>query len=229
MTPSPPSAPPTPFSADPNPLPAQPPKKKSGFPVIAMIAVVVLVPLGLCLLIGGAGFLMAKSAKPGPLKPGDRAALVTGEDLFAATSRDAPAKPKTEKAQRSKLFDGSVQLEYEYQSKTPPLYVATTLTLETSLEAAKTSYLTQAVGGAAGVAIGASNVKLEDRDELFRWGDESKLQVLQVDGKPAGNFFVARKGTRVFLTIFSGVYFDDPEAFRSLVEPKLAALLSLER
>ena len=73
---------------------------------------------------------------------------------------------------------------------------------------------------------------LEERNDLFAWGDESRLAVILVGvgggvgvgGKPAGNLFIARKGADVFYLLVAGVCFDRQEAFASLVRPTLARI-----
>ena len=133
------------------------------------------------------------------------------------------------KAGRRRLIDGSAEVNYEYESESPPLYVSTSISLEKDNRDAITTYTSQSVGGSVGLSIAGDGLKMEERQDLLAFGDQSKSQLLTMNGKPVGNFFITRKGPRVLMVIFSGVYFDDPEALRSVMEPKLEAFQLLER
>lgn len=216
---------PNPFPVPPAP-PAPPPKRRN---LLVIVGLALGVPLALCLLIGGAAYFFEASAKSAPLVPGDREALLTADDLFVAAGTDAKAEATREKTGRRKLFDGSTEVNYEYESDEPPLYVATTISLEKDVGDARTTFHSQAVGGAVGLAVVGQGMKMQDRPDLLDFGEERKSQLLMMDGKPVGNFLVARKGTRVYLVLFTGIYFDEAEDFRAVMEPKLAAFEALER
>jgi len=228
MEPNPPAQPPVVPAGLPTAPPPGPQKKKT--PWLLIIGLLVGVPLVLCLGVAGLGAAFVGTAKETALRPGDLDALVTAADLLAATGQDAEVDPKLEVTGRKKYIDGSVDLSYEYEQKDPPMYVSTSVTLEKNADDARTSFLTTSAGGGLGVAVaGGSDVKLEDRPGLLKWGDQSKTQILMASGKPAGNFIVVRKGTHVFMTTFAGVYYDDAQALTSLLEPKLEAMMRLER
>lgn len=213
-----------------NPFPAAtphapPPKKR---PVLVIVALVLGIPLVACLLLGGLGVLVSSTAKKLPLAAGDDAAFVTAEDLFASTGQNVKPDPAKVKQGREKQLGGSVEISYEYESEAPPLYVSTLVSIEKSASSAKNTYLGQSVGGLAGMAIAGQGLTLEDRDDLFKWGEQSKHKRLMMEGKPVGHFFITRKDKRVFTTIFSGVYFDDAESLSALLTPRLAAMEKLE-
>lgn len=63
-----------------------------------------------------------------------------------------------------------------------------------------------------------------ERNDLFRWGDQSSFHVLYVHGAPIGNSFKAIKGKRVFMMTFSGVFFEDTTAIQELLQPRLDTL-----
>lgn len=217
MTPSPSTSPPAPAPAT---------KKKR---LLLWVALGLGVPLLACLVLGAFGSLMSHRVKTVPLLPSERAALLTADDLLAAGNENGRADPAREKSGRNNLFDGSAELTYEYESETPSMYVATTISLEKTVADAMASYAAQSVAGLVGLAVTQKKMKLEDRDDLLTWGDQSTAKLITYEGKPVGNLFIARKGTRIFLTTVTGVYFDDAEALREIVEPKLKAMDALAR
>jgi len=205
----------------------RPAKKKN---VLLVVGLLVGVPLLLCLGLVGLGAVISGTAKKAPLRPGDRAALVTVGDLLAAAGSDAEVDATKEVTSREKdLFD-SVDVTYEYEQVNPPMFVSTTISLEPDEDTARTAFVTSSAGAGVGVALsGDGTVKLEERPGLLHWGDQVKTSLLTASGKPTGNFVVVRKGKRVFTSIFAGVYFEDGDALQALLEPKLEAMMKLER
>ncbi len=183
------------------------------------------VPLALFMIIAGLTWFFQSTGARRPLAPEERAVLVTAFDLFAMSAQPELYQAQREStAEREDLVDGSATLTAEYQSTVPPFYVVSQVALEPSEHAAKLTWQSHAMGGFMGLAVESKDVVLEKRDDLFAWGDESKSQLLTIDGKPVGHFFVVRKGKRVFMAIFTGVYFDDASALSALLKPKLEAM-----
>jgi hypothetical protein len=52
----------------------------------------------------------------------------------------------------------------------------------------------------------------------------ASLKLLTQDGDPVGNLFYATVGNKSMFTIFTGVYFEQPEDFEAFITPKLLAL-----
>lgn len=52
----------------------------------------------------------------------------------------------------------------------------------------------------------------------------ASLKLLTQDGEPVGNLFYATVGNKSMFTIFTGVYFEQPEDFEAFIAPKLRAL-----
>ncbi len=65
--------------------------------------------------------------------------------------------------------------------------------------------------------------------DLFAWGDESIVLTLSDDHQPAGIFFLARRGEKVFLLAVSGQKLDDPHLLEMLLRPVLLRLERYER
>ncbi|HZT80834.1 MAG TPA: hypothetical protein VFA26_11450 [Gemmataceae bacterium] len=64
----------------------------------------------------------------------------------------------------------------------------------------------------------------QDRNDLFRWGDQSQCVLLLKNGKPVGNWFACQKGNRVFQMILVGAVFDKPWTLRDRLAPVLQRL-----
>ena len=93
-----------------------------------------------------------------------------------------------------------------------------------------TTYVTAWHGTQLGIAFGGdAEIELIERNDLFRWGNQSRFAIIQADGEPCGNLFVARKGTVVFYLIVSGIYFDDGGVFSELVSSALSNAQRLRR
>jgi hypothetical protein len=86
--------------------------------------------------------------------------------------------------------------------------------------------LAESKGTEFGTSFADTKIDFVDRDDIFRLGDKSRFAQIKSDNLPAGNYFVARKGTRVFAVLFAGVYFDDGETVRELLMPVLTKLES---
>jgi hypothetical protein len=82
-------------------------------------------------------------------------------------------------------------------------------------------------GGAEniGLLIGLRAGGVEEREVRMQPGDErGRLRVLVKSGKPVGNVYTARDGRKTFAVVMAGVYFEDAEDWKELVEPKLQQL-----
>jgi len=124
---------------------------------------------------------------------------------------------------RTKYFDGSHELTYQYQTpeseEENALYINVTVSVEKTLSDALTSHGAEEVGLTIGLK--ANGVQEREIEHFYEYGDKSRFSVLEKDGKPIGNIFITRDGTRVFALILSGMYFEDPDAFKELIEARL--------
>ncbi len=188
------------------------------------IALGIAVPLALFTLIAVVTWQFQENGKRRPILPNERTVLLTAKDLFAMSAQPELYLTTEEMGERVELADGSATLTTEYQMEKPPLYVVSQVALEPSVAAAKLTWQSLAIGGFMGLAVEQRDVVLQKHDDFFSWGDESKSQLLTIEGKPVGHFLVVRKGSRVFMTIFTGVYFDDAATFSALLTPKLEAM-----
>ena len=121
-------------------------------------------------------------------------------------------------------FDRSYELEYEYEtpegSGLDPLYLSVSVSFEESAADAKTTQGAQKIGLNAGSYL--NGLRMEEKKDFFRYGDESTYYVLlSKEGVPGGSYFVTREGSRVYSLIVAGAVFDDPAVWAEFVTPKL--------
>jgi hypothetical protein len=132
-----------------------------------------------------------------------------------------------ETVQKTRYIDDSFEIEYVYaipEDDGAP-YLSYSVTFEPSETDASTTYVSLWGGTrVAFYAFGGTQVEVQEKNEIFRWGDESRFGLLLTEGRPFGNVFVAKKGKRVVYLLLSGVYFDDPENFSGLLTPYLEKL-----
>ena len=154
-------------------------------------------------------------------------ALVLNIDHVTGWMADYRPDLGRETLTKTRYVDDSYEIEYTYdvpEDDAAP-YLSYTLTFEPSSSDATTTYASYWGGTqVAFMMFGAVDVTVEENNELFNWGDQSRFGILTSEGKPFGNVFVARKESLVVYFILSGIYFDDPEEIDALLEPYLTKL-----
>lgn len=158
-----------------------------------------------------------------PVTAADRSVLVTAEHT-ADWVDDFVFRPELETATKKRFLDGRHELVYFYHDPDNGVYIYCTVGYEPKEADAHLTYVGQK--GVASLDLKMSDdIKVENRDELFRWGDESSFALLTSDGEPVGNMFTARKGRCTFHLIVGGAfYFEDGEIFAAFVERPLGQL-----
>ena len=170
-----------------------------------------------------AAFLVLTScATTEPFQPADESALVTLETLAEYGLELPEGYAYHEKWSRERLV-GTLMIEYEFQNPAggPPF-------VHSSAEIYPTPDNACLAFKAGNVGIKISSLELIDRNDLFSYGEKSRFAVIDNGGKPVGNVFTMCRSRSVLLVMFVGLYFDDAEAWRSLIEPRLEALEALE-
>jgi hypothetical protein len=153
-------------------------------------------------------------------EPGDRHRVLNIDDLGI---EDFEPDPNAEKLVRTRYIDGTVGLEYEYE--TDDLYVWCLYSEEHTERDARNVYVGQKAGGGLMTAFD-DEVELVDRPGLFSWGDESDAKVFMVDGVEAGYSIGARKGKHVFGVMITGLVYDEG-ALQDVVVAALERSLTL--
>ena len=97
-----------------------------------------------------------------------------------------------ERMTKTRYVDDSYKIEYVYDlpdDEAAP-YLTCSLTFESTEADARGTY-TSIWGGTkvAFMMLGDTEVSVDERSELFHWGDFSRFGVLTTDGIPFGTFF----------------------------------------
>jgi hypothetical protein len=156
----------------------------------------------------------------------DKPLLLTVEDL-APYGLSLDNYWQYEVFRRNINVDGAIEIEYEFD---PPeesginLYLAVAASFERTTKDAKVAYLMEQKGTTFGAKLGGAAVS--ESMEFFTYGDESFFGFLMGEKGPGGNLFITRTGTKVYVVLIGGVYFDSPDDWAELITPKLQYLES---
>jgi len=191
--------------------------------------ILLLLPIGLVASLGavvGLGALFNLTATNVALAAGERDLVVDISHLKGWMEGYTP-NLSGESLQKTRYIDDSFEIEYVYDlpedDKAP--YLSYSVTFEPSASDANTTYVS--LWGGTKVAFyvfGELQVDVQEKNEIFRWGEESRFGLLLADGRPFGNVFVAKKEKRVVYLLVSGIYFDDTESFSDFLTPYLEKL-----
>jgi hypothetical protein len=120
-------------------------------------------------------------------------------------------------------LSGSFDIEYEYDGDN--LYILHWVTKDLTSDLAQDTYDSFAVGLSIGLAVaGIGEGDRVDWDEHLSFGDESSVQLLQVDGEPGGHILRFRDGEYTFQLLVGGAYTTEPAELEDLVRPKIEAM-----
>jgi hypothetical protein len=174
----------------------------------------------------GAGLFFVWSSKSEEVTDADRELIVTVHDLADQAVINVEIDPDGEWIEKTRYFDKTADVEYEYESydEDKPLYVNCSVHYERTLQDARTVYMSLQVGMMTGMRLSDNDLEQVDRNDLFRWGDDSKCGLLVAEGVNVGNYFFARKGTKIYCFLLSGVCIEEGEALQQLLLPKLERL-----
>lgn len=209
----------------PGPVPPPPPRRRSSN-VFIVVGVVVGVVLLILALFCGFGAFYIYTAQEQPVTAGDRQVIVDAAAL-AEHMEDFTPNENFETISKLRYLDGSSELDYKYDaaSADDEPFVNCTVSVESSESDARDGYRVLWMSTDIGMRIAAeSDVKIVERKDFFRWGDDSRFGSVESNGFSVGNVFIARKGKKVFYLLFVGVQFDDPDEFSDLVMPALNRL-----
>jgi hypothetical protein len=157
-----------------------------------------------------------------PLEPGDEELVPRIGQLRSYGLELPPDFEQHETITRTRWFDGSISIDYEFD---PPAglmlpYLSSTAERHRS----RSDACMTLTAGSVGLYIGGDPDMLVERNDLFEYGDESSFALLVQDEKPFGNCFAMCEGKTSMMTILGGFAFDDGAAWGRLLQPSLAAL-----
>ena len=160
------------------------------------------------------------------IREADKPLLLTVEDLTPYGLSLADYR-QHEVFRRNIYADGAIEIEYVFD---PPeesgihLYLTATASFERTEGDAQLAYLAERKGTTLGAKLGGATVNESER--FFAYGDESFFGFLMVEKGPGGNLFITRTGTKIYVVLIGGVYFDNPDDWAELITPKLQYLES---
>jgi hypothetical protein len=210
------------------PADAAPDRKPRRGPrmLLLILALAIGIPL---LIVGGVASLITLAVlttKELPVTDDDKALLLTFGAL-ARTLEEAPeTDPLAESFAKSRTLDGMIEVTYEYDPPEEGYYVSCTATFDRTARDARMSYAAEDVGIKLGTTLadGSGEIRFVERNDLFRWGEQSRCALVYNGAFPVGNFILARKGTRVYAAYFIGIVLDDARTLRELLLPRLDKL-----
>jgi hypothetical protein len=177
----------------------------------------------------GLGVLFNATGTEEALAPGERELVLDIGHLTAWMEGYSP-NLASESVKKTRYIDRSYEIQYTYEvpdDDSAP-YLSYLLNFEPTETDANSTYFSLWGGSkVAFYAFGAVKVDVDEKDDLFRWGDESRFGILRAEGRPFGNVFIARKGKTVVYLLLTGVYFADSESVSALLTPYLEKLDSL--
>ena len=161
-----------------------------------------------------------------PVTAADEELVITAERLtdFVAGLQIDPSRGSLHKARH---LDGSKDLSYEYESPEgakQPLYVHHEISVERTEQDARYGYGGLGIGTNIGLRLEGGQLRQVERNNLWRWGDDSKCVVLMNGDNKVGNLFQGRKGRRYFSLMIVGVYLETPQDIRELLGDVLQRL-----
>jgi hypothetical protein len=201
--------------------------RRKGRSVLFIVGVIAGVLLLGCGGLGALCYVLFIHETEEPVTAADRELVITAERLaqFVPTLHPDPSRGTLRKVRH---FDGSREITYEYETPEgadEPLYVNFLVGLERNAQDATYSYTGQKIGTKIGMRLeGGGHLQEVDRNDLWHWGDDSRCALLTNGGKPVGNVFMARKGSRYFSLMIVGVYFQEAGPIRELLGPMLQRL-----
>ncbi len=164
-----------------------------------------------------------------PAEPRDRQLLITVRDLEPYGIRVEPEEESQEVLQRLLYLDRSLEIDYEYDSPegaATALYLAVTAGFERSAADAEATFIVEREAFGIGARFGG--LEVVEQPDFYRRGDSSFFAQLQLEQNPVGNVFLMQDGARTYGVVLTGLYFDVPEAWRELLDPRLDLLESYE-
>ncbi|HSE34014.1 MAG TPA: hypothetical protein VLA93_20745 [Pyrinomonadaceae bacterium] len=155
----------------------------------------------------------------------DKALLVQATDLVPyGYGFQNIAKHETFK--KSRDIDGTVEIEYEFETPDNEvehsLYLDVVVTISRAKSDARVSSGAEKIGILAGLKF--QGIVQEEKPGFYKYGDSSDFFVLKKDGTPIGNYFSVREGTKTYSILLAGMYIEDPDVWKELVEAKLKAM-----
>lgn len=211
----------------PPPLPPSPPLGPRRIRVwLWILASIPLLGVFCALVVAAAAAVFVLSARPQEVAERDKEVLVDVHRL-APWLGDYQINSSAESVAKTKYFDGSYDLDYTYDDSEDPEspYLNCSVAFERTRQDARSAYWATWGGGKLGLSyLSDVSIAVVERNDIFRWGDESRFAVLELEGRPIGNMFVMREGKIVYFLMFTGAAVEGADDVRSLLTAPLLRL-----
>jgi len=124
--------------------------------------------------------------------------------------------PTRESETRKDYDDGGVRITYQYRfDASDGVLVNSEAVIHPDAAEAHSTY---------DEVLASFDAQKLERDARKSFGDESASWVVLQGEQRVGHAFLIRIGTRTMYCLFSGYYFDGPDRYLALIEPKVQAL-----
>ena len=171
-------------------------------------------------------FLFAASATScmiQEIQPDDRDLFVTIEEIEEYMDAYEYDTQPYESQEKTLWFDTTVDLSYEFETpdtdEENPLYLNTEINC--SAKKADTSLDKLVSKGIITTFLEAANLKLKERNDIFKYKNSQLQMLLNENGNPVGNILYYSGNKCLYTFMISGLYIDDSEIWNEIVLPKL--------
>lgn len=160
-----------------------------------------------------------------PVTDADRELMVTARTLADAGYQFAP-DGDGELWEKTRLFDGSIELRYEYEhpDEDAAVQISTWIELHDTEAEAALNWNASQLAMLGTWQFFDHGLEPEDRPDLLAWGSAHRTGILRRDGMEVGNYLFFRAGARNHMTVLVGICLLDPEELAALWQPRLEKL-----
>ncbi|MDB2673682.1 hypothetical protein N9Y81_01875 [Akkermansiaceae bacterium] len=197
----------------PPPIPPQTPKSSGWKTALIVIGVT----LGSLVLLIGAGFLFAFTARDFDPNEAQKDSILTVD--HAAKFSVIDPSTGSEEWECEKYLDGSIEISYLYSDEYISLDCI--VTVEKKASDALTSYIAEWSALKLGNRLSGVDVSLEEANHVFSWGDQSKFAFQVIENDRYGFAFITRKDKKIYFVNAWGLNLEDPVEIAALLRPKL--------
>ena len=211
------------------PLAHQPQVKKRGVSVVLIVlGVVGGGALMVVLLCAGLLFLGMRGISSRQPTAQEKQAVFTVADL-APRGIPQTKLPEREEWNCKKNFDGSLEIEYEYDPEKSGddqvFRLMSSVEIEPSEEDARESFGMAVTAYGVGLQIGG--VTSDKQPYAVPWADQSHFALINNNSGSVGNLAIIRKGKRLHALLLVGYCFQDPEDLAEMLRAKVDASAGL--
>lgn len=199
------------------------PKKKQGAKLVLLIlGIVGGSSLLLCLGCGGLAYLGMKGVSHRQPTAREEQAVFTMADLEAWGVEQTKLSER-EEWNAKKNFDGSLEIEYEYDPEKSgdddAFSLISSVEINPTEKDARESFGMAVTAYSVGLKIGGTTS--QKQEIALPWADQSHFALIQHSNITVGNMAVIRKGKRLHAIVLIGHVFENPAELAEAMRPKV--------